>query len=244
MSGFILFILVPALAWPITLFVNHSGEISNFYVSLLFIVYLLSALIIYFKEDIKESKSWLTILYVIVPLGLFCSLIFFTSDWWEKGYKPKKETATLILYNESEKESIYSISIETDEKYTSIIDTIYGKIHPLPENASKEVEYGLAKLSGLHKYQFNKIKLVPGTYKIKLITQENKSGEYHTVYYNREELELKAKDNIFICYGGKNLFQFMPGSGDASMMTGYYTDKGNIQLDVSMNPDEPASKKE
>ncbi|BDC94195.1 hypothetical protein [Treponema bryantii] len=190
-------------------------------------IYLLSALIIQFKGDVVLRKKFLVIiLFFILPLA---SLAIMTTktNYWYKPYDLKKTTATVYLYNESSSEEIKRITCTSNIPYT-LIDKFYAFVWYKSND----------KWILLEKKKRAVLKIRPGVTTFEIQTENDKSKKY-IVDLNMPDIKVSDGDEIFLCYGGKNFFQFTPDTkARKAIIDGTFT--GTISLPEGA----PSSKKE
>ncbi len=230
MGGFI-FIALPIIAEAIyTVYSLIEGEF-NPVLLIIFGIYIIVAFVVrHFGNEIFKKKILSFFLFLILPIG---SLILGTAgtwDWYDKGYDANKSTVTVWVYNESSSETIEFIEWTREEKPNTIIDQYYDSIWSIP--MSGHVRRNLKKNS------VTKFNLRPGTYSFKIETsnsenknqkREKENKNEYSIDLTESKISLNDKEEIFLCFGGRNFFRFTPDEQTKiAIRSGHFTE------DISM----------
>ena len=222
-----LFIVLPILFELVYIIYSLIDGTFEIWSLIIFVIYLVSAILINFKaEKILKKKILVPVFYIILPVASLALMTIKTNGWY-KAYDRKKSTATVYLYNESSSEKIRRITSKSD-----IPDTMIDKYYDLIWSKSNN------KWMSLEKNERAVLRIRPGVTSFEIETEKDGSKKY-LVDLNMSDIDVADGDEIFLCYGGKNFFQFIPDTKARKAII-----EGTFTGTISLPEGAPSSKKE
>lgn len=244
-----LFIVLPAIAVIVYEIYNLIvfSELE-YLVLIVFIPYLIAAIIVFNHGiDIFKKKFLSILLYIIFPIVILAVLTDQTDEWYEQYFKFKEKT-NVYLYNESSAEEIIQVQSKSPVSFKeTLIDKYY--------NACWYSRYFVQKKFYKNKIKTNSVRLIhlrPETYDLQVVSYNPESKKYYVTTFNEDSITIdKNKKDIYLCFGGKNFFQYDEDATDAEKLVSAFTSKGSMDTEhnepykkeISLSKDAPRSKK-
>lgn len=181
---------------------------------IVFGIYFVSAIIVKaVGKKLFKHKLLFGLLFILLPIF---SLFLITSgsyQWYDDVYYKNKSTGTIYLYNESSAETIYSVENTAEIEFDSLVDRYYNLFNlPYEPRNIMHSGYNSKKIFG---GTVRCIKVRPGTYSLQVVSENKEAKKDYITKLNQETITITADKPVFLCFGGKNFFEFTPDKNDA-----------------------------
>lgn len=178
-------------------------------------IYFFSAIIVKkCGRKLLKHKIWMLFLFIILPIVSLFIVTSGSTQWYHDGYYKHKSTGTIYVYNESSVETINSVINTADIQFNSLIDKYYSLFNS--DYKPTRLLSNLYSDKKIYEGTVRCIKVRPGTYSLYVETENEKTREKYVTYLNEESITITADNPVFLCFGGKNFFEFSPNEKDSA----------------------------
>lgn len=211
-----LFIILPLIVEGITVAIMGFDMDYEPVWLIAFGIYLISAIIVRASgKKLLKHKISFAFLFVLLPVFTLFLITAASYSWYDDVYYKNKSTAKIYLYNESSVENIYAVKNTRDITFDSPVDKYYNLFN-LPYKPVNLMNYYTDSSKKIYGGYVRCLKVRPGTYSLQILSENKETKKDYITLFNEESITVTADKPVFLCFGGKNFFEFTPDANDAN----------------------------
>ena len=192
--------------------------------------YLFTIIIIIFQgQKIFKKKIASILLFIILPVSSLIIITTTTAKWYDI-YENAQEKAVVYIYNESSSEQVQFVNWKVKEYDETLIDKFFAFfLSKNPNNSRKMV---------ITKNRTGKLNIRSGVYEFQIETENVNTKKKYLVDLNTTDIKVNENEEIFLCFGGKTFFPFIPNEQERKRISA-----STWNQDIALPDNSPASKK-